>query len=94
MKISSRHWEMGDTGSPSSDVDRRNKYFYLADWMEYAVRMFGMKPSFVDLTGLEAYNINSQADLAAAMIAENRHFRRSHWNIPFLGQEITLTLRI
>lgn len=62
--------------SPSSDVDRRNKYFYLADWMEYCVRMFGMKPSFVDLTGLESYNVNSQADLAAAMIAEkNRHFK-------------------
>ena len=65
--------------SPSSDIDRRNKYFYLADWMEYVIRMFGMKPSFVNLAGLEAYEICSQADLAAAMIAEkNRHFKEKY----------------
>ncbi len=80
--------------SPSSDVDRRNKYFYLADWMEYAVRMFGMKPSFVDLTGLEAYAINSQADLAAAMIAEkNRHFKEKSLEYTHSsGKKFTLTL--
>jgi len=80
--------------SPSSDVDRRNKYFYLADWMEYVVRMFGMKPSFVDLKGLEAYDINSQADLAAAMIAEkNRHFKEKFLEYTHSsGRKVKLTL--
>ena len=80
--------------SPSSDVDRRNKYFYLADWMEYCVRMFGMKPSFVDLTGLESYNVNSQADLAAAMIAEkNRHFKNKVLEYTHsTGRKVALTL--
>ncbi len=56
--------------SPSSDVDRRNKYIYLADWVDYAVRWFGMMPEATDLTGLEAYDIRSQADLAKALLAE------------------------
>lgn len=80
--------------SPSSDVDRRNKYFYLADWMEYVIRMFGMKPSFVDLTGLEKYTIRSQADLAAALIAEkNRIFPiKSMVYTTSKGEKVTLTL--
>ncbi|MFA7692572.1 MAG: hypothetical protein WCX86_06700 [Candidatus Hydrogenedentales bacterium] len=80
--------------SPSSDVDRRNKYFYLADWMEYAVRMFGMQPNFIDLTGLESYNINSQADLAAAMITEkNRWFQTKSLDYTHSSGKIyTLTL--
>jgi hypothetical protein len=65
--------------SPSSDVDRRNKYFYLADWLEYTIRMFAVMPKFVDLTGLEKYDIRSQADLARAFIAEkNRIFAEHH----------------
>jgi hypothetical protein len=85
-------WE--DWSSPSSDVDRRNKYFYLADWMEYAIRMFGVKPSFVDLTGLEKYKIHSQADLAAAFIAEkNRIFaEKSMTYTNSRGEKIKLTL--
>jgi len=62
--------------SPSSDVDRRSKYFYLADWLEYAIRWFGLLPKFVDLTGFEKYKIQSQADLAQALIDEkNRIFK-------------------
>jgi len=85
-------WE--DWSSPSSDVDRRNKYFYLADWMEYAIRMFGVKPAFVDLTGLERYKIHSQADLAAAFIAEkNRIFaERSMEYTNSRGEKVRLTL--
>ena len=85
-------WE--DWSSPSSDVDRRNKYFYLADWMEYAIRMFGVKPGFVDLTGLEQYKIHSQADLAAAFIAEkNRIFaERSMEYTNSKGGKVKLTL--
>lgn len=56
--------------SPSSDVDRRNKYFYLAEWLDFALRAFQMKPDFLDLTGFESYTIRSQADLAEAFIAE------------------------
>lgn len=80
--------------SPSSDVDRRNKYFYLADWLEYAVRLFGVIPKFVDLTGLEKYTIQSQADLAKALIAEkNRIFAgRSMEYTNSIGRKVTLTL--
>lgn len=56
--------------SPSSDVDRRNKYFYLATWMDYAIRWFAIQPEAVDLTGLEAYEIRSQSGLAHALIEE------------------------
>jgi hypothetical protein len=80
--------------SPSSDVDRRNKYFYLADWMDYAVRCFGMMPSFVDLTGLEQYPIKSQADLARALIEEKRRLFARH-GIEYTnsqGEKVQLTL--
>ncbi|MBI5091630.1 MAG: hypothetical protein HZB26_04205 [Candidatus Hydrogenedentes bacterium] len=58
--------------SPSSDVDRRNKYFYLADWLEYAIRMYGVIPQFLDLAGLDKYNVHSQSDLAKAFLAEKK----------------------
>lgn len=80
--------------SPSSDVDRRNKYFYLADWLEYAVRLFGVVPEFVDLTGLEKYGIGSQADLAKALVAEkNRVFaEHSMEYVNSRGEKVRLTL--
>jgi hypothetical protein len=80
--------------SPSSDVDRRNKYFYLADWLEYAVRLFGVVPAFVDLTGFEKYRIRSQADLAKALVAEkNRIFaERSMEYTNSRGKKVRLTL--
>jgi len=80
--------------SPSSDVDRRNKYFYLADWLEYAVRCYGLVPKFVDLKGLEKYHIQSQSDLADALVAEkNRIFAsKSMAYTNSKGQKITLTL--
>lgn len=56
--------------SPSSDVDRRNAYFYLADWFDFAIRSFGVMPYFVDLRGLEKYDIRSQSDLARALMKE------------------------
>jgi hypothetical protein len=80
--------------SPSSDVDRRNKYFYLADWLEYAIRLFGVVPKFVDLTGLEKYNIKSQADLAKALIAEKNRIFAEH-SMEYTnskGGKVTLTL--
>ncbi|MDX9975337.1 MAG: hypothetical protein RBU21_20285, partial [FCB group bacterium] len=58
--------------SPSSDVDRRNKYFYLADWMDDAIDWFDRMPQYVDLTGLEKYNIKNREDLAKALIAEKQ----------------------
>ncbi|MCX5770022.1 MAG: hypothetical protein NTZ09_07095, partial [Candidatus Hydrogenedentes bacterium] len=64
--------------SPSSDVDRRNKYFYLADWMDYAIRCYEMMPQFVKLDGLEKYNVQSQAGLARALIDEKRRIFRAH----------------
>ena len=80
--------------SPSSDVDRRNKYFYLADWLEYVIRLYGVVPEFVDMTGLEQYNIQNQSDLAKAMIAEkNRIFAaRNMVYTNSKGDKIPLTL--
>lgn len=80
--------------SPSSDVDRRNKYFYLADWLEYAIRCYGLMPKFVDLTGLEKYNVNSQGSLASALIAEkDRIFaQRKMTYTTSKGKKVDLTL--
>lgn len=64
--------------SPSSDVDRRNKYFYLADWMEYAIRMYQIKPDFVDLAGLERYAIQNHSDLARAFVSEKKRIFDEH----------------
>ena len=80
--------------SPSSDVDRRNKYFYLADWCEYVIRMYGLVPGFVDLAGLEHYAIRSQAGLAHALVDEkNRAFaqRTMHYT-KSTGEEVELSL--
>ncbi len=80
--------------SPSSDVDRRNKYFYLADWLEYAVRMFGVAPGLIDMTGLEKYRIRSQADLAQALVAEKNRLFAGH-GMEYMnsnGEKIRLTL--
>jgi len=80
--------------SPSSDVDRRNMYFYLSEWMDYALRCFGMMPSFVDLTGLEKYHIRTQADLARALIKEkNRLFDEKYmYYTNSKGDKVKLTL--
>jgi hypothetical protein len=85
-------WE--SWSSPSSDVDRRNKYFYLADWLEYSIRWFGLLPKFVDLTGLEKYQIKSQADLAAALVAEKQRLfaEKSMEYKKSNGEKIRLTL--
>ena len=80
--------------SPSSDVDRRNKYFYLADWLEYAIRLYEVTPSFVTLTGLEQYNIHSQADLAKAFVAEKNRIFAAH-SMEYTtsrGKKMSLTL--
>jgi len=63
-------WE--DWSSPSSDVDRRNKYFYLADWMDNAIRWYESAPHLVDLKGFESYNIKCKEDFAEAIVAEKK----------------------
>lgn len=80
--------------SPSSDVDRRNKYFYLADWMEYALRLYELVPASLDKTGLERYTIQSQSDLAVALLAEkNRIFaERSMEYTNSVGNKVRLSL--
>ncbi|MCC6697055.1 MAG: hypothetical protein IT365_15615 [Candidatus Hydrogenedentes bacterium] len=80
--------------SPSSDVDRRTKYFYLADWMDNAIRWYESQPQLVDLTGFEQYEIKSSADLAKAIVAEkNRLFQeKSMTYTNSAGQPVTLTL--
>lgn len=69
-------WELWS--SPSSDVDRRNKYFYLGEWMDYAIRWFGIAPDFIDLAGLEQHRITTQAGLARALIAEKQRVFAEH----------------
>jgi hypothetical protein len=80
--------------SPSSDVDRRNKYFYIADWLEYAIRMYELDPDSLDKTGLERYNIQNRSDLARALIAEkNRIFaERGMTYVNSAGSPVHLTL--
>lgn len=80
--------------SPSSDIDRRNKYFYLADWMEFALRLYDLVPASIDKTGLEKYTIQNQGDLTVALIAEkNRIFaERSMEYSNSAGSKVRLTL--
>jgi hypothetical protein len=80
--------------SPSSDVDRRNKYFYLADWMDFAIRSFGMQPEFIDLSGLEQYRILTQADLAYALVEEKDRIFAEHTMhyTTSRGERVPLTL--
>ncbi|GMU92083.1 MAG: hypothetical protein AMXMBFR4_11410 [Candidatus Hydrogenedentota bacterium] len=80
--------------SPSSDVDRRNKYFYLADWMDNAIRWYESAPQLVDLKGFEKYNIKDKEDLTEAIVAEkNRIFKEKSMQYRnSKGEMVTLTL--
>lgn len=80
--------------SPSSDIDRRNKYFYLADWMEFALRLYALVPNSIDKTGLEKYTIRNQGELTVALVAEkNRIFaERSMEYTNSAGSKVRLTL--
>jgi len=80
--------------SPSSDVDRRNKYFYLIEWVDYAIRWFGLSPEFVDLAGLEHHTIRSQKDLLEALIKEKERIfeNRSLQYTNSKGEKVRLTL--
>ncbi|MBI2432924.1 MAG: hypothetical protein HYV26_08640 [Candidatus Hydrogenedentes bacterium] len=80
--------------SPSSDVDRRNKYFYLSEWVDYAVRWFDLMPGFVDLIGLEKYGIKTQADLLRALIQEKERLfgEREMYYTKSNGEKVRLTL--
>ena len=81
--------------SPSSDVDRRNKYFYLIEWIDFALRWYGMNPQAVDLTGLERYRISNQSDLMHALKAEKeRLFNDLHlFYTKSNGEKVKLTLK-
>lgn len=80
--------------SPSSDVDRRTKYFYLADWMDNAIRWYESQPQLIDLTGFEKYEIKTPSDLAVAIVKEkNRLFaEKSMQYTNTAGAKITLSL--
>jgi hypothetical protein len=88
----SGRWETWS--SPSSDVDRRNKYFYLADWMDDAIDWYDRLPQYVDLTGLEKYNIKDREGLAKALIAEKQKLfnEKTITYTNSAGQKVTLTL--
>lgn len=66
----------GQFTTASSDVDIRNRYYYLADWMDNVIRWHNRRPGFVDLTGLEPYYVADRGNLARALVAEkDRIFR-------------------
>lgn len=80
--------------SPSSDVDRRNKYFYLADWMDNAIRWYETMPHLIDLAGFETYGIKTTADFASAIIQEKRKLfvEKSIEYADSTGNKVRLTL--
>jgi hypothetical protein len=80
--------------SPSSDVDRRTKYFYLADWMDNAIRWYESQPQLVDISGFENYGVKSTSDLAVAIVKEkNRLFAAKTMQYTnTAGEKITLSL--
>lgn len=84
----------GAWSSCAADVDRRNRYAYLASWMDDVIRWYEQQPSFVDLTGLERYAIWSKGDLARALTLEkNRIFREKTMQYTnSAGKPVTLTL--
>jgi hypothetical protein len=80
--------------SPSSDVDRRGKYFYLVEWLHFVLRMYGTAPELIDLRGLEQYPTGSQSQLLAALLKEKRRLFDSH-SMTYQnsqGQPVSLTL--
>ncbi|MDX9975336.1 MAG: hypothetical protein RBU21_20280 [FCB group bacterium] len=60
----------GQWSSCADDVDRRNRYIYLATWMDDVIRSYERMPDYVDLTGLERYPILNKGDLAQALTLE------------------------
>lgn len=84
----------GEWSSCAADVDRRNKYTYLASWMDDVIRWYDRMPNYVDLTGLERYPIHTRADLAKALTLEKRRlFREKTMTYTnSAGQRVTLSL--
>lgn len=60
----------GQYSSASSDVEIRNRYYYLADWMDNVIRWYNRRPKFVDLKGLELYYVEDRGNLARALVGE------------------------
>jgi len=80
--------------SAASDVDLRNRYYYLADWMDNVIRWYDRQPEFVDLTGFRKYYVVDQGNLAYALMAEkNRIFHQHTFTYTNSeGNPVTLTL--
>ncbi len=80
--------------SAASDVDLRNRYYYLADWMDNIVRWYDRQPEFIDLTGLNKYYVVDQGNLAYALMAEKtRIFHRHTFTYTnSKGEPVELTL--
>jgi hypothetical protein len=78
QNIFQAHGRWETWSSPSSDVDRRNSYYYLRDWALYVVRWFEVNPGSVDMHGLGQYEIGSRGDLARALVAEKDRIFEQH----------------
>lgn len=80
--------------SPSSDVDRRGKYFYLVEWLHFVLGWYDMAPQLIDLQGLTQYPHENSAELLQALLTEKKRLFDSH-SITYrnsAGQPVTLTL--
>jgi hypothetical protein len=84
----------GQWSSCADDVDRRNRYGYLASWMDDVIRWYERMPQYVDLTGLERYPILNKGDLAQALTLEkNRVFNAKSMDyVNSQGKPVRLSL--
>lgn len=85
----------GQWSSAGLDVDIRNRYYYLAEWIDNAIRWFNRKPDFVNLEGLEYYYLGDRGNLARAIVAEKERIfgRRSFTYTNSIGEPVRLTLQ-
>lgn len=84
----------GQWSSAYSDIDLRNKYFYLADWCDFAIRMYEANPKSVAFPGFKRLGISTQEGLARLLLdSKNRLFaNRSMSYTNSKGEMVALSL--
>ncbi len=84
----------GQWSTAYSDIDLRNKYFYLADWCDFAIRMYEANPKSVAFPGFKRLGITTQEGLAKLLLdSKNRLFaNRSMTYTNSKGDAVTLSL--
>ncbi|MCC6795415.1 MAG: hypothetical protein IT366_09875 [Candidatus Hydrogenedentes bacterium] len=84
----------GQFSTASSDVEIRNRYYYLADWMDNVIRWYNRRPGFIDTKGLEKYYVEDRGNLARALVGEKyRIFKTKTMEYTnSAGEKVTLSL--